>query len=69
MFVLLITWAIGHDVDPAGDPEVSFLVALCAVARHVIAGEFAEVRLLEALVVTKHGAHDAYNEVRNRFRD
>ena len=51
--------AVEHVVDPAGDPEVSVLVALGAVARHVVAGEARKVRLLEPLVVPKHRPHYA----------
>ena len=63
-----LTRAVEHVVDPAGDPEVPVLVALGAVARHVVAGEAREVRLLEPLVVPKHRPHYACGESENSIK-
>ena len=52
-----MTGDVQHVVDATGDPVVAVLVAPRAVAREVAAGERAEVRVDEALVIAEHGAH------------
>ena len=55
-----LTGAVQHVVDPARDPDVTVLVPLGPVSRHVVASEPGEVGLLEPVLVPVDSSHDAW---------